>query len=127
MSSGGARAPGGGRREPGMWQQFRRRRVIRTVLLYLAFAYLAVEAALLTATYVELPPWGLRAVFGAVVLGFPFAVVLAWTYDVTPSGIVRTPEEPRDQDAPSSGPPLGWVLVAMGAILAGVVLRMLRD
>jgi len=126
MSTGRLPAPRDPRPDAGMWQQFRRRRVIRTVLLYLAFAYLAAEAARLVATYVEFPPWGLRAVFGAVVLGFPVAVVLAWTYDVTPSGIVRTPEDPG-ADAPlSPGPRLGWVFLGAGAILAGVVLRMLR-
>lgn len=110
-----------------MWQQFRRRRVIRTVLLYLAFTYLAVEASLLVATYVQLPPWGLRAVFGAAVLGFPFAVVLAWTYDVTPAGIVRTPEDPDAEAAPSPAPRLAWVLVGAGAVTAGVILRVLRS
>jgi hypothetical protein len=109
-----------------MWQQFRRRRVIRTVLLYLALSYLAVEAALLAATWVELPSWGLRAVFGVVVLGFPLAVVLAWTYDVTPTGIVRTPDDPGAEPTPSTGPRLGWALLGAGAALGGVILRLLR-
>ena len=123
MESGG---PGDGRREPTMWQQFRRRRVVRTVLLYLALMFLAIEAYLFAAQFVAFPPWGFRAVVGVAVLGFPFAVVLAWTYDVTPSGIVRTPEDLGPEAPPSAGPKRGWLFVAAGATVAALVVRMLR-
>jgi hypothetical protein len=113
-------------REPGMWQQFRRRRVIRTVLVYLALAYLAIELTHFTALHVELPPWGLRAVLGAAVLGFPLAVVLAWTYDVTPVGIVRTPDDPAAEPPPPIGPRLGWALLGTLALLAAIALRWVR-
>ena len=121
-------APGGagGPREPGMWQQFRRRRVTRTVLLYLACMFLVVESYLFVAQHVALPPWGFRVLMGAAVLGFPFTVVLAWTYDVTPTGIVRTPEEPGPEPPPSPGPRLGWALLGAAALGAGLVIRMLR-
>lgn len=122
------RPPGGtdGRYELGMWQQFRRRRVTRTVLLYLAYAYLIVEGALTVATFMDLPGWALRAVFGAVVLGFPFTVVLAWTYDVTPSGIVRTPENLGPEPHVSSVPRRGWMVSGVGAVLGALILRLLR-
>jgi hypothetical protein len=110
-----------------MWQQFRRRRVTRTVLLYLAFAFLLMEAALTATGFVEFPPWGFRAVVGGVVLGFPFVVVLAWTYDVTPKGIVKTPEDIGPEPPPLGGARFGWVLGLVGAVLAGVILRLLRS
>jgi len=118
--------PGGGRPEPGMWQQFRRRRVTRTVLLYLAFAFLAIEAYLFVAALVALPPWGLRAVVGAVVMGFPFTVVLAWTYDVTPTGIVRTPDELDPEPPPGLGSERAAVLTGVAAVAAALALELLR-
>ena len=122
MAAGGA---GGGRSEPGMWQQFRRRRVTRTVLLYLAFAFLAIEAFLFASGLFAMPPWGLRAVVGAAVLGFPFAVVLAWTYDVTPAGIVKTPEDLHAEPVVPRGRKQLW-LTAGAAAAAGLVLELLR-
>jgi hypothetical protein len=124
MTAGG-QGGGGARREPGLWQQFRRRRVIRTVLLYLAFVPLAAESFLALSQVVAMPPWAFRAVLGVAVLGFPFAVVLAWTYDVTPSGIVKTPEE-FGPEPPSAGPRRGWVLLGAGALVAALALRLLR-
>lgn len=109
-----------------MWQQFRRRRVTRSVVLYLAVGFLAIEAYLFASGLAELPSWGLRAVVGAVVLGFPFTVVLAWTYDVTPSGIVRTPEELGPEPAPPPGPRRGWALVGVIAVVLGLALELLR-
>ena len=109
-----------------MWQQFRRRRVIRTVVLYLTCAYLVVEGTLSLATVVQLPPWGIRAVVGALVLGFPFTVVLAWTYDVTPGGIVRTPELLGPEPPPLARARSAWIVVSTGALLGGLILRLLR-
>ncbi|HET9949293.1 MAG TPA: hypothetical protein VFQ22_10265 [Longimicrobiales bacterium] len=115
---------------PGMWQQFRRRRVIRTVLLYLMVAFGLSEITLFVAPALALPEWAVRAVFGVLVLGFPATVVLAWTYDVTPEGIVRTPDE--EEDGPPAPPPpapggrFGWLLGGGLALLVGLVLRLLR-
>lgn len=109
-----------------MWQQFRRRRVSRTVALYLACAYLVVEAALSLATAVELPPWGIRAVVGVLVLGFPFTVVLAWSYDVTPSGIVKTPELIGPEQPSPPVPRPVWIVVSAAAVLGGLIFRLLR-
>ena len=118
--------PGQRQEDPGMWQEFRRRRVTRTVLLYLVFAFLAVEAFLVVDGLITLPPWSLRAVVGAAVLGFPLTVVLAWSYDVTPSGIVKTPEELEPEPPPSLGPELGWLILGGSALAVALVLRFLR-
>ncbi|HUP52104.1 MAG TPA: hypothetical protein VM198_06475 [Longimicrobiales bacterium] len=123
MALGGPRE---GRHEPNMWQQFQRRRVIRTVLLYLALMFLVIEAYLLATQLVAFPPWGFRAVVGAAVLGFPFAVVLAWTYDLTPSGIVKTPEEPGPEPAAPTGPRRAWLITVVAALVAALVVRVLR-
>lgn len=119
-------APGEERREATIWQQFRRRRVVRTVLLYLAFVFLAVELFFLASQHLALPPWAFRALLGVAVLGFPLAVVLAWTYDVTPAGIVKTPEEPGPEPTPSAGPRMGWALLGGAALALALVLRILR-
>jgi hypothetical protein len=68
-------------------------------------------------------------VMGVVVLGFPFAVVLAWTYDLTPEGIVRTPDEiaPDPSEAPDyRGCRFLRLLLCAYGVLVGLVFRSLR-
>ena len=117
------------RPEPGVWQQLRRRRVTRTVVTYVAVGF-----AFLEAVWLAVPALGFvdevgRIATGAVVLGFPLAVVLAWTYDVTPRGIVRTPDE-AIADPAEPRPPLirrsAWLLLCGALIAAGFILLALR-
>ena len=116
-------------REPSVWQQLRRRRVTRTVVTYVAAGYALLEVA----SYL-LPRLGLegdvgRVVTGIVVLGFPFAVVLAWTYDITPKGVVRTPDDPRRAAQEAPGPILQhkvWMIFCAGLVAIGFVFRSLR-
>lgn len=115
--------------EPGVWQRLRRRRVTRTVVAYLAAGFAVLEATWFTVPRVGWVEDVGRVVTGIVVLGFPLAVVLAWTYDLTPDGIVRTPEE-GDRD-PSDGPDAtgrrrSWILVCAFGVVVGLVFRSLR-
>ena len=116
------------REEPGVWQRLRRRRVTRTAVTYLAVGY-----AVLEAVWYLLPRLGLvedvgRIVTGIAVLGFPAAVVLAWTYDLTPQGVVRTPDDPAAEES-ATGPILPrsvWLVFWMLAVAIGFVFRSLR-
>lgn len=115
--------------EPGVWQRLRRRRVTRTVV-----TYVSASVALLEIVWFAFPRLGLvedvgRIVTGIVVLGFPFAVVLAWTYDITPEGVVRTPDDAEALDAEASGPLLrrsAWLLFCAALLAIGFVFRSLR-
>ena len=119
-----------GEEEPGVWQRLRRRRVTRTVVSYVAIGF-----AVLEAVWYVVPALGLvqdvsRAATGIVVLGFPLAVVLAWTYDLTPEGIVRTPEEGQHED-PATRPPglhrSTWLVLCLVAVAVGIIFRSLRS
>lgn len=115
--------------EPGVWQQLRRRRVTRTVVTYLAVGF-----AVLEAVWYLFPRMGLvedvgRIVTGIVVLGFPFAVVLAWTYDLTPQGIVRTPDRLAPGAVEQPAPLLrrsAWLLFCLAVVAVGFVFRSMR-
>ena len=112
------------RDDAGVWQELRRRRVTRVVVTYPAVAFALFEGAALLLPTPALPPWTLRAVLGVLVLGFPLALVLAWTYDITRQGIVRTPMEPRPGLEPVPLPQSRWV--AIGAVGLGVLFRVLQ-
>ncbi|NIS89045.1 MAG: hypothetical protein GTN98_03005 [Woeseiaceae bacterium] len=67
-----------------------RRRVFATTALYIVAAWAVIQVADLSieAGLLRIP---LRSVFVAAFLGFPIALVVAWSYDITRKGIVRTP------------------------------------
>jgi hypothetical protein len=112
-----------------MWQQLRRRRVTRTVLSYACVGFAVLEAMAFVISRHGLADSVGRVVMGTLVLGFPLAVVLAWTYDLTPKGIVRTPD---DEGAEAPGPPKArmrrpaWLVLCACALALGLVLRSLR-
>jgi len=112
------------RDDASVWQELRRRRVTRVVVTYLAVAFAVFEGAALVLTTPALPAWTPRAVLGVLVLGFPLALVLAWTYDITRDGIVRTPMEPRAGQESAPRTRSRWV--AIGALGLGVLFRVLQ-
>ena len=69
-------------------KELRRREVFRTVGLYVGIGWITIEAASVMLPAFDAPEWVLRAVIILAIIGLPVAIVLAWIYDVTDSGIV---------------------------------------
>jgi tetratricopeptide (TPR) repeat protein len=68
-------------------RELRRREVFRTAGLYVGIAWITIEAASVLLPAFEAPEWVMRALIIAAIIGLPVAVVLAWIYDITDSGI----------------------------------------
>ncbi len=71
-------------------QEAGRRHVARVAVVYSAVAFAILEAADIVIPALGWPGWTIRWVIGLAVMGFPVTVILAWVYDVTPRGVVRT-------------------------------------
>jgi serine/threonine-protein kinase len=69
--------------------ELKRRRVIQTAIAYAALGWLAIQAATQVFPAFDIPAWAARFVVLVVILGFPFALLLSWTYVLTPDGLVR--------------------------------------
>lgn len=72
---------GGSRR---FLSELRRRRVWRVAAAYAVSAWVVVEVADTVFPRLFLPEWSVTAVIVAVVVGFPIALVLAWSFDIVP-------------------------------------------
>jgi len=70
--------------------ELKRRRVFRVAAVYGATAFVVVQVADVLQEALHLPEAFLTGVTVAALLGFPLAVVLAWAFDRTPQGVVRT-------------------------------------
>jgi len=78
------------------FSELKRRKVYRVGAGYLAVAFAALEGADMVFPTLGLGPGVFNILVLASLLGFPLAMVLAWTFDVTEEGITVT-------DGPASG------------------------
>ena len=62
----------------------------RIAVAYAVAAWLLVQVATQVFPFFNIPNWSVRLVVVASAIGFPFAVVLAWVYEITPEGVRRT-------------------------------------
>ncbi|MGH7555861.1 MAG: hypothetical protein ACREMQ_22900, partial [Longimicrobiales bacterium] len=70
--------------------ELKRRHVFRIASAYVVVALAVGGGASLFVDGLSLPPWTLTFVLVCLILGFPIALVLAWAYDITPTGVKRT-------------------------------------
>src|SRR6185312_197209 len=69
----------------------------------------------------HLPDWIDQAVVLLILLGFPIALVLAWAFDATPRGIVRTDGTiGTDSMAPSPARHAGVAVGLIGVLVAAI-------
>jgi TolB-like protein len=79
------------------WAELKRRNVVKVGAAYAVLGWLILQVANNLFPPLGLPPWTQTLVAALLLLGFPFALLLAWIYEITPEGIKRTSEVPEEQ------------------------------
>ena len=74
----------------GLWHELIRRRVVKVTVGYGIVLFGILQVAELTLEPLGLPAWSYTLVLVLGLLGLPLAIVLAWAFDITPSGLQRT-------------------------------------
>ncbi len=77
-----------------VFAELKRRNVLRAAALYAAGAWLLVQIATQVGPVFDTPSWVQRMIVVALIIGFPFAVVLSWFYEIGPGGLRREGEAP---------------------------------
>jgi len=72
------------------WNELKRRKVVKTVFVYVAVAWAILEAADTIFPRLGLPEWTVTFVLILLVIIFILVIVLTWVYDITPEGIKVT-------------------------------------
>jgi len=73
--------------------ELKRRRVFPVIAAYAVIAFILLQIGEITFGPLGLPNWVMVGLIAIVILGFPVAVVLAWVFDITPTGIRRDDEK----------------------------------
>lgn len=98
--------------KPGWLAELRRRRMFRAMAAYFVGAWLLLQIANVTFPPLGLPDWWQRALIITLIVGAAPAFALAWIYDVTSKGIVRTPTAVSDSTPITAQPTTGADVVA---------------
>jgi len=69
--------------------ELKRRNVIKVGAAYVALGWLVLEVSTTVAPLLDLPPWLPRVLLWIGIIGFPFALVFSWFYELTPGGLER--------------------------------------
>jgi len=80
-----------------LWEEFKRRKVFRVIVMYAGAAYVIIELVNNVAEPLRLPEWVPVIVIILLIIGFPVVAVLSWIFDITPQGIQKTVPAEIDQ------------------------------
>jgi adenylate cyclase len=72
--------------------ELKRRKVYSVAVTYAIVGWLLIQIATQVFPPFEIPNWAERLVILAIIIGFPIALILAWLFDFTRHGIIRTEE-----------------------------------
>ena len=70
--------------------ELKRRKVYNVAVTYAVIGWLLIQVVTQVFPPFEIPNWGQRLAILAIIVSFPIALVLAWLFDLTRHGIVRT-------------------------------------
>ena len=79
-----------------LFSELKRRNVFRVALLYAVGSWLILQVTDVGISLLGLPDWTGRFVFFILLLGLPLVLVFSWAYEITPDGLRRERDVPRD-------------------------------
>jgi TolB-like protein/tetratricopeptide (TPR) repeat protein len=114
-----------------LFTELKRRKVFRVAVVYVATAFVILQAADIMLPRLGVPEWAMSLMVVVVVSGFPLALVLAWALELTPDGVRVTPSTAKSDPSQPVPSLLGkrtvfaaGALVVLGVGLgAGLFLR----
>jgi TolB-like protein/Tfp pilus assembly protein PilF len=100
------------------FSELKRRNVYKVAIAYAVTSWAIAEGASQIFPVFDVPNWAVRLVVLLIVVGFPFALIIAWAFEITPEGIKRT-EIADAEHLPQRTPKRAWIyIVVIGAFVA---------
>ena len=104
--------------------ELKRRKVFRIAGAYLVAAWVVLQVASTLVPALELPAWTVKFIAVAAIVGFPFALILAYIFDLTPRGVERTTDSAQFH-FPVRAAVVGTLIVMTGVVGFLIVRRRL--
>gem|GEM_PF-1143443 len=107
------------KRPMSFFSELQRRHVVKVAGLYLLAAWVCVQVTAMMKVSLLLPPWTDTFVTVLLALGFPFACIFAWAFEMSPTGLQRTTALPPGKAA--SPPARGLLDYVIAAGIVGLL------
>jgi Amidohydrolase family len=78
--------------KPSFFAELKRRHVDKVALAYAVVSWLLIQAASIFLPAFDAPAWVMTALVVFLVLGFILALIVSWSFEMTPTGLKRTAE-----------------------------------
>ncbi len=107
----------------GLFNELKRRNVVRVGLAYVLVAWLLAQVAELALDSFDAPAWVIKSVLLLLALGLPVALFFAWAFEVTPEGIKKEKDVDRSQSiTQNTGRKLNTLIISVLVIAVGMLL-----
>jgi TolB-like protein/Tfp pilus assembly protein PilF len=104
-------------------REIMRRNVVKVAVVYLIAGWLTMQVADVMFPALNLPEWLTSAIAALLLIGFPFALIFAWAFEMTPEGIKREAEVDRNQSITgTTGKKLNHTIIIILSIALGFML-----
>jgi TolB-like protein/predicted Zn-dependent protease len=112
-----------GRAMSSFFEELKRRNVVRVALAYMVAAWLAMQVIDVMFPALNVPEWVASAVAILLIVGFPFALIVAWAFEITPEGLKREKDVDRSRSITArTGRTLNRITIAILVAAVGFLL-----
>jgi len=73
-----------------LFSELKRRNVYKVAITYAIVSWLLAQMAGLAAESFNAPNWVMKIIIIVLLLGFPIALILAWAFEMSPQGMIKT-------------------------------------
>jgi adenylate cyclase len=94
------------------YEELSRRHVIKVLVAYVAMGFVLLQAVDILFPALGFPEWTVTFAVVVLILGLPVTAVLAWAYDLSPQGMVRTSRVDAERAGAAAGAAPGPAAVA---------------
>src|SRR6266446_6605737 len=102
--------------------ELKRRNVYKVAITYAVVAWLLTQAASILLPTFEAPAWVMKVLVVLLALGFVFAVMISWAFEMTPEGMKRTADiSPSDVIPYWSKRKFAAVIVSVALLATGLL------
>jgi len=110
-----------------LWQELKRRKVVRVITVYAAAAFVILELTDIVAPSLGLPDWTLNLIIILLCVGFIIAIILSWIYDIHPEGgIVKTEPAQKVKEVKMPGSSRNWKIASYISFVVIIGLLMIN-
>jgi TolB-like protein/cytochrome c-type biogenesis protein CcmH/NrfG len=106
----------------GFFEELKRRKVYRVAIAYIVASWALAQGLAQVLPVFEISNSVIRVVIALLLFGFPVALVLAWVFDITPTGIKRTASAAASPAVPVTHRRRNlFMLAAAGVVISAAV------